>query len=135
VKVRQDGRIVSVALILEGGAEWQQISVSPEDAELQASRRFTTEELARLYQVPPPIVGIWDHSSFTNSETAGRWFAQFTLSPWIRKLEAEFVCSVFTASGRESHSIELDLSGALLRRAWLPRHKARGAVAPHTKSH
>ncbi|MBX9634279.1 MAG: phage portal protein, partial [Magnetospirillum sp.] len=101
------------ALILEGGAEWQQISVSPEDAELLASRRFTTEELARLYQVPPPIVGIWDHSSFTNSETAGRWFAQFTLSPWIRKLEAEFARSVFTASGRESHSIELDLSGFL----------------------
>lgn len=101
------------ALILEGGAEWQQISVSPEDAELLASRRFTTEELARLYQVPPPIVGIWDHSSFTNSETAGRWFAQFTLTPWIRKIEAEFARSVFTTSGRESHFVELDLSGFL----------------------
>ncbi|HLO74865.1 MAG TPA: phage portal protein [Magnetospirillum sp.] len=101
------------ALILEGGAEWQQISVSPEDAELLASRRFTTEELARLYQVPPPIVGIWDHSSFTNSETAGRWFAQFTLAPWIRKIEAEFARSVFTAAGRESHHVEFDLSGFL----------------------
>ncbi|WP_291718741.1 phage portal protein [Magnetospirillum sp. 64-120] len=101
------------ALILEGGAEWQQISVSPEDAELLASRRFTTEELARLYQVPPPIVGIWDHSSFTNSETAGRWFAQFTLAPWIRKIEAEFARSVLTAAGRESHHVEFDLSGFL----------------------
>lgn len=101
------------ALILEGGAEWQQISVSPEDAELLASRRFTTEELARLFQVPPPIVGIWDHSSFTNSETAGRWFAQFTLTPWIRKLEAEFARSVFTSAGRETHMVELDLSGFL----------------------
>lgn len=101
------------ALILEGGAEWQQISVSPEDAELLASRRFTTEELARLYQVPPPIVGIWDHSSFTNSETAGRWFAQFTLAPWIRKIEAEFARSVFTAAGRETNHIEFDLSGFL----------------------
>lgn len=101
------------ALILQGGAEWQQISVSPEDAELLASRRFTTEELARLYQVPPPIVGIWDHSSFTNSETAGRWFAQFTLTPWIRKIEAEFARSVFTAAGRKTHLLELDLSGFL----------------------
>lgn len=101
------------ALILQNGAEWQQISVSPEDAELLASRRFTTEELARLYQVPPPIVGIWDHSSFTNSETAGRWFAQFTLTPWIRRIEAEFARSVFTAAGRETHMLELDLSGFL----------------------
>lgn len=80
---------------------------------IRGSRRFTTEELARLYQVPPPIVGIWDHSSFTNSETAGRWFAQFTLAPWIRKIEAEFARSVFTAAGRESHHVEFDLSGFL----------------------
>jgi len=99
------------ALILTGGAKWQQISVSPEDAELLASRRFTTEELARLYQVPPPIVGIWDHSSFTNSETAGRWFAQFTLTPWIRKFESEFARAVFTSAGREQNFLELDLSG------------------------
>ncbi|WP_156428691.1 phage portal protein [Magnetospirillum sp. XM-1] len=101
------------AMILENGAEWQPISVSPEDAELLSSRRFSTEELARLYQVPPPIVGIWDHSSFTNSETAGRWFAQFTLTPWIRKFEAEFARSVLSSAGRESHMIEMDLSGFL----------------------
>jgi len=29
---------------------------------------FSTEELARIYQVRPPLVGIWDHSSFTNSQ-------------------------------------------------------------------
>jgi HK97 family phage portal protein len=99
------------ALILDHGIKWRQISVSPEDAELLASRRFSTEELARIFQVPPPLVGIWDHSSFTNSETAGRWFAQHTLSPWIRKLEAEFSRSVFTAGS--SSCLELDLGGFL----------------------
>lgn len=100
-------------LLLPQGLEWQQISISPEDAELLASRRFTTEELARIYQVPPPLVGIWDHSSFTNSETAGRWFAQHTLTPWIKKLEAEFTRSVFTVESRRTHEIEFDLSGFL----------------------
>jgi HK97 family phage portal protein len=90
---------------------WQQISVSPEDAELLASRRFSTEELARIFQVPPPLVGIWDNSTFTNSETAGRWFATHTLAPWLRKLEAEFSRSVFTA-GSPSF-LEFDLSGFL----------------------
>ncbi len=99
------------ALILEQGVKWQQISVSPEDAELLASRRFSTEELARIFQVPPPLVGIWDHSSFTNSETAGRWFAQHTLSPWLRKIEAEFSRNVFGA-GSNSY-LELDLAGFL----------------------
>ena len=94
-------------LILDQDASFSPISVSPEDAELLQSRRFTTEELARLYNVPPPIVGIWDHSSFTNSETAGRWFAIFTLTPWIRKLETEFARAVLGAG----YSLEIDLSG------------------------
>jgi len=100
-------------MVLDQGLQWQQISISPEDAELLASRRFTTEELARIYQVPPPLVGIWDHSSFTNSETAGRWFAQHTLTPWIKKLEAEFTRSAFTVESRRTHEIEFDLSGFL----------------------
>lgn len=100
-------------LLLPQGLEWQQISISPEDAELLASRRFTTEELARIYQVPPPIIGDLSHGTFTNSETAGRWFAQFTLGHWVKKLEAEFTRSIFTAEYRRTHEVEFDLSGFL----------------------
>lgn len=98
-------------LITTGDVSWQQLSVTPEDAELLQSRRFGTEELARLFGCPPPIIGDLSHGTFTNSETAGRWFAQHTLTPWIRKIEAEFARSVL--SGRTSHSLELDLSGFL----------------------
>ena len=42
--------------------------------------------MARLFNVPPPIVGIWDHSSFTNSETAGSWFATYSPGTWARKI-------------------------------------------------
>ncbi len=98
-------------LLLPEGAEWQSISVSPEDAEVLASRRFTVEELCRLFQVPPPIVQDLSHGTFTNSREAGRWFAQFTLSPWCRKIEAEFARSVFTDPAM---SLEIDMS-ALMR--------------------
>lgn len=97
-------------LILDQGLQWSAMSVTPEDAELLDSRRFTTEEIARIFGCPPPLVGIWDHSSFTNSETAGRWFAQFTLGPWIRKIEAEFNRALLSG-GRIRHSLEIDLSG------------------------
>ena len=101
------------AMVLDQGLTWQQISVTPEDAELLASRRFTTEELARLFGCPPPIIGDLSHGTFTNSETAGRWFAQHTLTPWIRKIETEFTRSVFSAATAASHELELDLSGFL----------------------
>jgi len=101
------------ALVLDNGAKWKQISLSPEDAEFLASRRFTGEELARLFGVPPPVIGILDHSTFTNSETMLRWFAMHTLAPWIKKLESEFSRSVFSESSRTTHKLELDLSGLL----------------------
>lgn len=99
------------ALILDGGLEWQAAQISPEDAELLETRRFGVEEIARLFQVPPPIIGDYTHNTFTNSETAGRWFATFCLAPWARKIEAEFARSLFPVSSQ--NELELDLSGFL----------------------
>jgi HK97 family phage portal protein len=101
------------ALILDQGLEWKSVSISPEDAELLASRRFTGEELARLYNVPPPIIGDLTHGTFTNSETLIRFFAQSTLSGWCRKLESEMHRSVLSESSRLDRQFVLDLSGLL----------------------
>jgi HK97 family phage portal protein len=108
-------------MVLGSGLKWKSISVSPEDAEFLASRRFTTEELCRLFDMPPVIVGDLSNSSFNNTETLTRFFAQSTLVPWIRKVEAEFSRSVFSDRSRQ---LNIDLS-ALLRgdpeqrwRAW-----------------
>lgn len=99
------------ALILEGGLTWKPAQISPEDAELLETRRFGVEEIARLFQVPPPIIGDYTHNTFTNSETAGRWFATFCLAPWARKIEAEFSRSLFPIGS--PYELELDLSGFL----------------------
>jgi len=79
--------------------------------EFPASRQFTVEELARLFNVPPPIIGDLQYGTFSNVETLLRWFAQNILSPWIRKVEAEFTRSVF--GGSRSHRLEIDLSGLM----------------------
>jgi HK97 family phage portal protein len=98
-------------LILDGGLDWSASQISPEDAELLETRKFGVEEICRLFQVPPPLVQDYSHNTFTNSETAGRWFAIFCLTPWARKIEAEFARSVFPSSG--PFELELDLSGFL----------------------
>ena len=68
-------------LILDGAMKFTATQISPEDAELLETRKFGVEEICRLFQVPPPLVQDYCHNTFTNSETAGRWFAQFTLAP------------------------------------------------------
>jgi HK97 family phage portal protein len=100
-------------MILDQGMKFNAISLSAEDAELLASRRFSTEELSRIFQVPPPIIGDLSHGTFTNSETAGRWFAQHTLTPWIRKIETELQRSLLSEAARLNTEIEIDLTGFL----------------------
>lgn len=95
-------------MVLEEGMTWNALSISPEDAEVLASRRFTVEELCRLFNVPPPIVQDYTHNTFTNASQASLWFAQLTLTPWARKIEAEFSRTIFSD---EACHLEIDLSG------------------------
>ena len=100
------------------------LSVSLEDAEVLASRQFSVIELCRLFNVPPPIVQDYSHATFTNAPQASTWFATNTLTPWARKLEAEFSRSVFSDP---AFHIEVDLSG-LVRGDYATRWTANVAA-------
>jgi HK97 family phage portal protein len=110
----------------DAGTTFTPMSVSPEDAEVLASRRFTVEELCRLFNCPPPIVQSYEFNTFTNSAQANTWFATNTLRPIARKIEAEFARSVFADPGGEFH-LEIDLSG-LMRGDYATRWAANVAA-------
>jgi HK97 family phage portal protein len=107
----------SKVVILEEGMDFAPMAMTLEDAELLASRKFNAEEIARLFNIPLPILNIWDHSTFTNSDTASQWFGQLTLAPWCRKIEAEAGRVLFNDP---SFHLELDLS-ALMRGSFSSR--------------
>lgn len=92
-------------------AHWKSISGSPVDQEILMARRFAGEEAARVYGVPPPIIGDLTHGSFANVNDLLRYWAMGTVAQWARRIEAEFARSVF--SGRRTHELVIDLSGLL----------------------
>lgn len=53
-------------LLMEGGAKWQDMSTSFVDGELINLRKLTREEVAAVYNIPPPVVGILDRATFSN---------------------------------------------------------------------
>jgi HK97 family phage portal protein len=110
--------------ILEEGMTFAAQSMTLEDAELLASRKFETEEVARIFNIPLPILNVWDHSTFTNSDTASQWFGQLTLAPWARKIEAEASRVLFNDI---SYHLEIDLS-ALMRGSFVARTQAEIAL-------
>ena len=110
VKAFTGAKNAGKVIVSDADLKWQSMTMEPESLELQSARRLQTEEIARLFKVPPPIIGDYSNSTFTNSETAGRWFAQHTLTPWIVKIEQCFARSLFTNEERKSLEIEIDLS-------------------------
>jgi HK97 family phage portal protein len=109
--------------VLEEGMEWKAVSVSPEDAELLASRKFSTEQIARLFRVPPPVLGDLENGSYSNVTELGRWFYQHTLVPWFTRWEKTIERALFSDEGRQAHEVEFD-ADTLVRGDMLARFQA-----------
>ena len=66
---------------------YKPISISPEQAQFLETRKFQIDEIARIFRVPPHMVGDLDKSSFSNIEQQSLEFVKYTLSPWITRWE------------------------------------------------
>lgn len=73
--------------VLGHGAKFEQISINPEDAQLLEERRFQVAEIARLFGVPPHLLGDMERSTSwgTGLEEQGINFLRYTL---LRHIEA-----------------------------------------------
>ena len=58
------------------------ISISPEQAQFLETRKFQVNEIARIFRVPPHMVGDLEKSSFSNIEQQSLEFVKYTLDPW-----------------------------------------------------
>lgn len=76
--------------ILGGGAQWQQMSLSPADMDFIAGRQMTREEICAIFSVPPPIVGILDKANYSNMQEARRVFWLDTIIPLLDDLKESF---------------------------------------------
>lgn len=93
-------------LILENGIDYSATGISPEDAELLDSRRFSVEEIARLFRIPPPIIGDLTHGTYSNVTELGRWFMTYSLQPWVNKWEAALEAALLTETEAQTYFIE-----------------------------
>jgi HK97 family phage portal protein len=109
-------------VVLEEGLKWQSISVSPEDAQMLESRRFSVEQIARMYRVPPRL-GDLTHGTYSNVYELGKMLYTHCIMPWLCKWERTIERSLFSQAGRRDHEIEFD-ADLLLRGDMLTRFQA-----------
>lgn len=101
-------------LLLDGGAKWEQLSFSPEDAEFLDSRKLANEDIARIFGMPPTTVGITDKSTYSNTEQEATALVRNALGPLAARVEQAMMRCLLSEAGRRTLYIEHDLT-ALLR--------------------
>lgn len=101
-------------MILDGGAKFERISWTPQDAEFLASRKLANEDVARVFGIPPTCVGITDRGTYSNTEQEARALVQNALGPLAARIEAALMRCLLSEAARRTIYIEHDLS-ALLR--------------------
>ncbi|GHF77015.1 phage portal protein [Streptomyces filamentosus] len=75
--------------ILEDGMEYEQLAIDPAKAQYIEARKLTREETAAAYHIPPPMVGILDHATFSNIKEQHQQLYQDTLGPWLQSIQED----------------------------------------------
>lgn len=100
-------------LLLEGGMEYQAISIPPEDAQFLETRKFQLNEICRIFRVPPHMVADLDKATFSNIESQGMEFEKFTLRPYLTRWEQAIKQKLIPANKRRDYFARFNLDGLL----------------------
>lgn len=99
--------------VLEEGMKFTPISISPEQAQLLETRKFQINEIARIFRVPPHMVGDLEKSSFSNIEQQSLEFVKYTLDPWVVRWEQSIMRVLLSPEEKKSYFIKFNLEGLL----------------------
>ena len=99
--------------VLEEGMKYTPISISPEQAQFLETRKFQINEIARIFRVPPHMVGDLEKSSFSNIEQQSLEFVKYTLDPWVIRWEQSLMRSLLSLDEKVQYFVKFNLEGLL----------------------
>ena len=99
--------------VLEEGMKYTPISISPEQAQFLETRKFQINEIARIFRVPPHMVGDLEKSSFSNIEQQSLEFVKYTLDPWVVRWEQSLSRSLLSEDEKKVYFFKFKLEGLL----------------------
>lgn len=99
--------------ILEEGMKYTPISIAPNEAQFLETRKFQINEIARIFRVPPHMIGDLEKSSFSNIEQQSLEFVKYTLNPWVCRWEQAFRRALFSDEEKQTYFIRFNVEGLL----------------------
>lgn len=99
--------------VLEEGLKYQPISISPNEAQFLETRKFQINEIARIFRIPPHMIGDLEKSSFSNIEQQSLEFVKYTLDPWVTRWEQSICRRLFKDSEKAKYFVKFNVDGLL----------------------
>lgn len=99
--------------VLEEGLSFKPIAISPNEAQFLETRKFQIDEIARIFRIPPHMVGDLEKASFSNIEEQSLEFVKYTLNPWISRWEQAIQRSLFLESEKRKYFVKFNVDGLL----------------------
>ena len=99
--------------VLEEGMTFKQMAIPPNEAQFLETRKFQINEIARIFRVPPHMVGDLEKSSFSNIEQQSLDFVMYTLNPWIVRWEQAMQQALLLPSEKSQLFFRFNVDGLL----------------------
>jgi HK97 family phage portal protein len=77
------------AAILEAGLKWTPLSISAKELEFIAARQFQVQEIARMFRIPPHMIGELSRSTNNNITQQSQEYVNYTVSGYTRRWKAK----------------------------------------------
>ncbi len=101
-------------MILEEGMTWERLGVVPEEAQFIETRKFQVSDIARIFRVPPHLIGDLERSTFSNIEHQSIDFVTHTMLPWVIRWEQALQRDLFDNTDRKrGYYLRFSLDGLL----------------------
>ena len=100
-------------VVLEEGVKYTPITIPPEEAQFLETRKFQIDEIARLYRVPPHMIGDLERATFSNVEHQSLEFVKYTLNPWVVRWEQSLQKALLSPSEQKRFFIRFNMDGLL----------------------
>jgi HK97 family phage portal protein len=99
--------------VLEDGLKYSAISIPPDQAQFLETRKFQLNEIARIFRIPPHMIGDLEKSSYSNIIQQSLEFVMYTLEPWIIKWEQSMNQALIPPSEQSRYYVKFNLDGLL----------------------
>ncbi len=99
-------------LILEENMKWQQLGIKPNEGQFIETRKFQVSDIARIFRIPPHLIGDLEKSTFNNIEQQSLEFVIYTMLPWFARWE-QAITRALLVQERDKYFVEFMVDGLL----------------------